>query len=487
MRRTTRNLTLSGAALTLLLCALLFSPDLPTRAVGLDPGLQVGTPAPPAVTSQANPEPSEGPSLTSVTQPGLARATPSPSPGTEARISSLKELTDLILNILAIVGVSGLAGVVGWLVWQWWRRRLAVEEFPFEIITDPNEVLKALLPGQGPLAHHAIPYQERNAKRNITKELREALQESRYLLVHAPTGLGKTREVGELARQLCLEQATVLVLQRAGWLDVPRDWPDSKLGQKDLVFVIDDITFHCAGRTQHPKAEEMITIGLPSFQERLACTLDYFEDKCGAREIRVLATARDEPEYWERLDFSGTLGLWDEFSCYPLAEPDDEAVIALLEEAGEQAGVRIDPDELPLIAATNDRTFVNPVVNLEMARLDGRALTLSDYRPSAKQTWESSYRQAIRKHPAAVHVYDALDLLAQAGVAPHTELVTAVGTRLWGGRWPMSVIHRIQVGRALEALVLEHVLSTRDRLIRASDGQVEGKGTLWSWRIITRC
>jgi hypothetical protein len=183
-------------------------------------------------------------------------------------MSSLKDLTDFIVSVLKILGIPSLLGAVGWIVWQWWRRRQAGEGFPFEIITDAGEVLPTLLPGRGPLADHALPYQDRVAGRSIEDEMRNALLETGYLLVHAPTGLGKTHEVGRLARKLREGGATILVLRRDGWLDVPADWPE-ELSHKNLVFVIDDITFHCAKQAQHPRSREMVTVGLPGFQERL--------------------------------------------------------------------------------------------------------------------------------------------------------------------------------------------------------------------------
>jgi hypothetical protein len=128
-----------------------------------------------------------------------------------------KDWSDLILNILAIVGIpGGILAAIGWLVWQWWRRRLREQGFPFTIITNSEEVLPTLLPGMDLLADHAIPYQQRSADQDTQLELRARLRETGCLLVHGPTGLGKTREVGMLARALCAEGATVLLLRRGG-------------------------------------------------------------------------------------------------------------------------------------------------------------------------------------------------------------------------------------------------------------------------------
>jgi tetratricopeptide (TPR) repeat protein len=190
----------------------------------------------------------------------------------------------------------------------------------------------------------------------------------------------------------------------------------------------------------------------------------------------VLATARDEPEYWEKLDFFRHDSLWRRFRCYRLPEPEEEAVVSLLAGASKKASIPVDRDELPAIAATNDGTFANAVVNLELARREGQALSLEEYRPSAGESWRASYQRAVRWFPAAVHVYDALDLLAQSGVAPRPWVIVELGAGLWGGTWPVSLFRRGRVRQALGALVRDHVFSARGGLIRARDGQVEGKG-----------
>ena len=390
-----------------------------------------------------------------------------------------KDAIEVIIKILGFVGIPSLLGAAYWLIRQWWRRRVRGAPFPFKIITDPEQILPALLPGTGPLADHAIPYQQRRADRDTQLDLWAKLRETGYLLVHGFTGLGKTREVGMLARVLCAEGATVLLLRRDAWLDMPAKWPQD-LRNKNLLCIVDDIPFHCAKQDQHPRAGEMVTVGLPDFRERLRRTLDYFAESCGGQEVRVIATARDEPEYWEKLDFSKRDRLWRRFACYRLSEPEDAAVVRLLEEAVEQVGIPADSAEFPAIAATNDRTFANVVANLESAKREGRSLALADYRPHARETWAASYQDAVRKYPVAKYVYDALDLLAQARVSTRREMVVKLGARLWGGRWPRRLLRRWQVRLALDALVADRVLPESEGLIRPRDGQLEAKGYMLS-------
>src|SRR3990172_332256 len=131
----------------------------------------------------------------------------------------LKVLTFLVIPISAIF--TGLA----WLVRRWWLRRLRVDVKAFEVISDPVALLPRLYGTEDdprPLANHRIPYQPRDPDRDIQAELRHALRTSRYLLITARTGLGKTREAATLAQSLINEGYRVVRL-KIGWLDKPKE------------------------------------------------------------------------------------------------------------------------------------------------------------------------------------------------------------------------------------------------------------------------
>lgn len=83
-------------------------------------------------------------------------------------------------------------------------------DFPFAIVRRPEKVLTALFgESPDPLADDKLAYQEREEGRDITAELRERLRTERWVLVRSISGLGKTREIGELARQLVAEGYTL--------------------------------------------------------------------------------------------------------------------------------------------------------------------------------------------------------------------------------------------------------------------------------------
>ena len=90
----------------------------------------------------------------------------------------------------------------------------------FEIIRDPADVPAAIFrtdPGRG-LAPYAVPYvSERKGIADVQSQLYEALLDSGgALLVQSRAGLGKTREVVQLATRRCEDAGWTICVARGG-------------------------------------------------------------------------------------------------------------------------------------------------------------------------------------------------------------------------------------------------------------------------------
>lgn len=155
-----------------------------------------------------------------------------------------KNNKDTIETIFTVIGgLIALGGVIWaafkWGVSRWWTNRIRGEVKVFELITDPATLLQKLYSTENdnsPLADHNIKYQPRDPERDMQAELKAALNRSRYLLVTAPTGYGKTREAGMLAQTMMLEGWRVLRI-RTGWLDMPKTLPEELGGNRSRVLI----------------------------------------------------------------------------------------------------------------------------------------------------------------------------------------------------------------------------------------------------------
>ena len=191
---------------------------------------------------------------------------------------------DTLLKILMFLGipVSAIFGAILWILRRWLRGRLRVDVRAFEIITDPVTLVPKIFNEENNpdiLADHRIPYVPRDPTQDTQAQLRAALRKTRYLLIVAPTGLGKTREAATLAASLMNEDYRVVRVKMAGWLDVPKEFPP-ELGsdRRHILIILGDLNglFSTGSSMQSPKAEQMPTLGQPSYHDRLLGFINKF-------------------------------------------------------------------------------------------------------------------------------------------------------------------------------------------------------------------
>jgi hypothetical protein len=220
----------------------------------------------------------------------------------------------------------------------------------WELITDPNALLPKLYNEENnddPLAYHRIPYLPRDLEHDIQLELRAALSKTRYLLITGRSGLGKTREAAVLARTLMLEGYRVIRI-KPGMLEAPPEFPrELQENHRRILIVADDLNhlFRTGEPTEKRQPNELPTIAFPTYHDRLLETLAAFERWCGESETRVVATARDDTESWQVLNYNAKDGLWKRFTPYALPLPKDSAVVNLLTAEAKSKTVKIQPGD----------------------------------------------------------------------------------------------------------------------------------------------
>ncbi len=393
-----------------------------------------------------------------------------------------QDLINTLLSGTIPVVLPGTLGLIWWLRQQNRDRLLPPNRYPFEIISPGKNLLAKLVGGEekDPLADARIPYQKRIAGRDIKEELEAQLEAERWLLIIARTGVGKTREAAELAQLYSSNGWTILYPKLGEWLDVPTREQLGEIGtNRKLLFFLDDLNqrMYFGQDELSPRAEKspLEPLNVP-LQLRLLRALEAYEKFCGSGEIRIVATARNEkqPDYpgepsaWEKLQWEKYPQLWQRFAVYELPEPEDEAIIKLLQATVNQSKISAQAEDYPQIARRNDCTFRNIVENLRNLKSRHLPLTIDNYRDTLKTTWRKRYEEVTNKYPLAIYVYDAIDLLEQFNlplqhfiIEPTARLIIKENSQLW---------QRYTFRRTLDYLI------ESERILTPRDGQIESKG-----------
>jgi len=331
----------------------------------------------------------------------------------------------------ALSGSAQLTGITLREVWmpKAWRPEPRLPDFPFTVVREPDKVLTTLLgESPNPLADAKVPYKLRREGRDITGELRELLETHRQVLVCGISGLGKTREIGRLARRLVEEEYTLLVHDKHDRLLTPVRFPP-EMPARNLLFVFDDLHTPCASVEEGAGGVEEFA-GRETFHDRLQRLLDQAVKQFGRREVNVLAAARREGEHWPHLRWDGH-PLWRDFHLYELPAPEEEAQARFLRDVAERGQVELPEGDVERIAHTNDRTFRNLLENVIRARAAGEPLTAETFLPNQMRTFEQTYAELREAHPRLVpRLWDALHLLRSSGLPAQPRLTADLAARL---------------------------------------------------------
>ncbi|MDH7487268.1 MAG: hypothetical protein QHJ81_13465 [Anaerolineae bacterium] len=313
------------------------------------------------------------------------------------------------------------------------RAEMRPPDFPFTVVRQPDKVLTALFgESPSPLADDKLAYQVRQEGRDISAELRQRLQSRRRVLLRSVSGVGKTREIGELARQLVEEGYTLLVHDKNDRLLTPVRFPRELVTTRNLLFVFDDLHNCCAPVEEGAGGGEEFG-RRETFQDRLQRFLEQAEQRFGRREVNVLAAARREGEHWPHLRWEGH-PLWRSFDLYELPAPDEAAQAGFLRDAAGRGGVEVPAADVSAIVAVNDGTFRNLLENVHHARPSGQ-LTAKTFLPHQGKTFEQTYAGLQKAHPRLVPpLWDALHLLRRVGLPAWPGLAADLAARLEGRR-----------------------------------------------------
>jgi len=333
----------------------------------------------------------------------------------------------IVISFIALLSSIGeLTGVKVSSLFSSGKAKTNVEEFPFHVIQDFDALLEYLFPEPkiALISDRSIPYLPQ-----IRDETDAAFQGRGLVLIRGRSKTGKTREACELLRRWWYLGPTVLVARSHVTLKPPFKIP-ANLPTRNLVLVFDDIDRY---------------LGDAAALRRLDETLRFFQSICHDRgEVRVIATARQEEEFWRRLGYDAGQSPWTQFELVqldPLTPEKAETVIAELAQAAE---IEIAPEQARALAEKNDGTFLNLALAFRGWMSRGiKTITADEARSfegALKSTWRRRYEELVKARPTVGPVYAAVDFMQSHNLPLRPEMIGELAAEMSMGKGLLTVL-----------------------------------------------
>ena len=355
-----------------------------------------------------------------------------PSLGTEEQqggniTSGLVWLGQIIISFIAVL--SSIVELTGVNVRDLFSTRAAktnVEEFPFYVFQDYDKLLAYLFPNpKTPL----LPDRDIKYLPQISSEADAALQGKEMVLIRGRSKTGKTREACEMLRRWWYSGPTVLVVKSHVGLYPPFKIPEN-LPLRNLVIFFDDIDRY---------------LGEASALKRLNETLQFFQEICHNRgEMRVVATVRQEEEFWEKLKFDPSQTPWNKFELIQLNPLSSEKALEVITELSTTSGIAIEPELAKTLAEKNNGTFLNLALafrswlsqNIKVVTPE----EIKTFEGSLKNTWRRRYEELATSQPRVKPVYATIDFMQSHNISLRPELIAELSTEMGMGKGLLSLL-----------------------------------------------
>jgi tetratricopeptide (TPR) repeat protein len=294
----------------------------------------------------------------------------------------------------------------------------------FEIVSQPDEIAAAIF-RKGREGRYILPnnvtYSSKRAGSVDTQELlyQTLLTGSGALLVQSRAGLGKTREVAELALRFYKEGWNVCVAKSDSNLNAFASFPDELRGGKFLL------VFDALHQLIPPKSEKD-----ESYAERLNALLNFLDTYTAPGEYCVIATVRTEPHFQKKLQYNPLHPLWKRFDVVDLPEFTVDGLQTLLLQLADTFEVIIENADTAHLIGISDRTPRTIVQNIDRAIDRNKRLGNDNWLPSQGDQWERRFTKALKQYPATVAIFQALYLIRETGLPTRLNYIAQLGNRL---------------------------------------------------------
>ena len=254
---------------------------------------------------------------------------------------------------------------------------------------------------------------------DIQQTLETVLREGQgRLLVAGRQGIGKTREIAELARRACARQWKVLVARDEGNIrlgppvDLPAGWSDAR-----VLIVVDNV---------HSRLRATADAAAAPYLDRLELLLRWFEARLPG-DVRIVASARDEARDQPQLALARDAASWRGFAVHRLPILTNDGLQRILTAFAVSAKVPVDADMVPRLVENSDKMPETMFMNVVLARRERRGLDKVTWNPVVEgETWKQQFVSVHAKDAGVEPVCQALRLLTQIGLPARIPYVIAL-------------------------------------------------------------
>lgn len=289
-------------------------------------------------------------------------------------------------------------------------------DFPFEIIRDYDQLLDYLFPDpQNPsISDRKIKHLSR-----LSKDVDEAFKKKGFVLFRGKSKTGKTREACELLRRWWYTGPTVLIAKSHVSLSRPFKIPEN-LPVRNLIIFFDDIDRYLDEKNNIQSLEKI---------------LEFFQKTChNPGEFRVIATARQEDEFWGKLNFEKTQFFWNRFVLIQIDRLSIAQTIEFISQLSEMTGIGIEANITKTLAEKNDGTFLNLALafrgwlNQEIKTITTE--NVHDFDGALKLTWRRRYEEISKLHPEVKPIYAAINFMQVQNISLYPSLIHKVAAEM---------------------------------------------------------
>jgi len=338
----------------------------------------------------------------------------------------LGRIVQIIITFIAVL--SSIVQLTGVSVSDLFSSKAAkanVEEFPFYVFQDYDKLLEYLFPDpKNPLlSDRRIRYLPQ-----VSAEMDEAFQDKGMVLIRGRSKTGKTREACEMLKRWWYSGPTVLVVRSYVGLYPPFKIPEN-LPLRNLIIFFDDIDRY---------------LGEASALKRLDEVLQFLQGIChNPGEVRVVATVRQEDEFWKKLKFDPSLAPWNKFELVQLNPLSSEKAFEVVSELSKKSQIDIEPELAKTLAEKNNGTFLNLALAFRGWLSQNIKTVTSEeikaFEGSLKNTWRKRYEELVASHPRIRPVYAAIDFMQSHNIPLRPRFINELATEMEMGKGLFSL------------------------------------------------